>query len=134
MQYISSDTNVWIDFAVIEKTELPFRLPYTYIMSKDAVENELLSPPGLGKELLSYGLVSVLFTIEEFSLAEEYGKKYIALSTNDRVALAIAKNRQITLLTGDGAMRKAAKAENVPVIGTTRNIGSIIFPTTYHRR
>lgn len=42
MQYISSDTNVWIDFVTIQKTEMPFRLPYTYIMSKDAVEDELL--------------------------------------------------------------------------------------------
>ena len=42
MQYISSDTNVWIDFVTIQKTEIPFRLPYTYIMSKDAVEDELL--------------------------------------------------------------------------------------------
>ncbi len=55
MQFISSDTNVWIDFVTIKKTELPFRLPYTYIMSRDAVEEGLLSPSVLGKDLLSYG-------------------------------------------------------------------------------
>ena len=28
MEYISSDTNVWLDFMMIEQLELPFRLPY----------------------------------------------------------------------------------------------------------
>ncbi len=118
MQFISSDTNVWIDFVTIQKTELPFRLPYTYIMSRDAVEEELLSPPGLGRQLVSCGLVPVEISIEEFFLAEQYGQSYKSLSTHDRVALAIAKNRQITLLTGDKALRKAAQNEDVLFIGT----------------
>lgn len=53
MEYVSSDTNVWIDFSIIQKTKLPFRLPYTYIMNKDAITDELLSPPELGQELIS---------------------------------------------------------------------------------
>ena len=118
MQYISSDTNVWIDFVTIQKTEIPFRLSYTYIMSKDAVEDELLSPQGLGQELISYGLVPVSISIDEFFLAEQYGYKYTKLSIYDRIALAIAKSRKIILLTGDGALRKAAKQESVPVMGT----------------
>ena len=44
MTYISSDTNVWIDFAKIKTLEIPIRLPYTYIMNTDAVKDELLSP------------------------------------------------------------------------------------------
>ena len=32
MEYISSDTNVWIDFNIISRMNLPFLLPYTYIM------------------------------------------------------------------------------------------------------
>ena len=118
MQFISSDTNVWIDFATINKTEVPFRLPYTYIMNRDAVDEELLSPPGLGQELISYGLVPVEISIEEFFLAEQYGYSYKKLSIHDRVALAIAKSRQITLLTGDRALRKAAQCEGVAFIGT----------------
>ena len=118
MQYISSDTNIWLDFYTIQKIELPFRLPYTYIMSCDALNDEILSPFGLGSLLISFGLVSVNLTIDEFSLAEEYGKNYTRLSIYDRIALAIAKERNITLLTGDGALRKAAKQENVPIMGT----------------
>ncbi len=118
MRFISSDTNVWIDFSTIQKTGLPFRLPYTFIMSEDAVADELISPPGLGQELVSYGLVPVELTIEEFFLAEQYGSTYAKLSIFDRIALAIAKSREITLLTGDGALRKAAKQESVPIKGT----------------
>ena len=118
MQFISSDTSVWIDFSVIHKTELPFRLSYTYIMNKDAVEDELLSPPGLGAELISYGLVPVEMTIEEFFRAQQYGITYSRISAYDRIALAIAKERKIVLLTGDGALRKAAVQEGVAVLGT----------------
>ena len=118
MEYVSSDTNVWIDFSAIGKLDLPFRLSYTYLMSRDAVEDELLSPPELGKKLMSNGLVPVEITIDEFLLAEKYGTMYRKLSIYDRIALAIAKCRNITLLTGDGALRKAAKQEGVPITGT----------------
>ena len=51
MEYISSDTNVWLDFVVIGRLELPFRLPYIYLMNQEAAEDELLNPPGLGEDL-----------------------------------------------------------------------------------
>lgn len=118
MEYISSDTNVWIDFYIIDRIELPFCLPYTYIMNVDAIDDELLSPAGLRDKLLRCGLVSVELTIEEFNLAEEFGPRYPKLSIYDRIALAIAKVRKIVLLTGDGALRKAAKSENINIFGT----------------
>ena len=118
MEYISSDTNVWIDFFIINRTSLPFRLPYTFIMSEDAVNDELLSPAGFREDLISKGLVSVEYTIEEFEYAEYFGSQYPKLSIYDRIALAIAKVRKITLLTGDAALRKAAAKEGVTLIGT----------------
>lgn len=118
MEYISSDTNVWIDFMVIDKISLPFLLPYTYIMSEDAVNDELLSPAGFKDDLLRNGLVPVEYTEEEFFLADSYGTMYPRLSIYDRLALAIAKSRAITLLTGDKALRQAAKEEGVTLIGT----------------
>lgn len=118
MEYISSDTNVWLDFMTINRLDYPFRLPYTYLMNNDAIENELLSPPGLGTRLKRLGLKETELTEEEFFLAEEFMRKYSKPSLFDCVALAIAKNRGITLLTGDGPLRKAAKAEGVRVIGT----------------
>ncbi len=118
MEYISSDTNVWVDFAIINKLQLPFLLPYTFIMNEDAVEDELLSPKGLKKDLIELGLVPVELSEEEFYLAEKYNMKYIKPSLYDCVALAIAKVRGITLMSGDGPLRKAAIEENVTVIGT----------------
>ena len=73
MDYISSDTNVWIDFSAIRRTELPFRLPFTYIMSELAIEDELITPPGIGQELVSLGLMPVKITMEEFAFAESLG-------------------------------------------------------------
>ncbi len=118
MEYISSDTNVWIDFELIGRLEIPFKLPYVYLMNRDAVHDELLSPPDLGQRLVSLGLVETELTEEEFFLAEEYMEHFKKLSVCDCVALAIAKCRNIVLLTGDGALRKAAKKEGVAVMGT----------------
>ena len=118
MEYISSDTNVWLDFVTIDRLDYPFRLPYTYLMNDDAVQDELLSPPGLGEHLKSLGLQETELTEDEFFLAEEYMSRFAKPSMFDCIALAIAKNREIVLLTGDGPLRKAAQAEGVQVMGT----------------
>lgn len=116
MEYISSDTNVWIDFNCIKRLRLPFLLPYTYIMYYEQIDKELKSVNKDG--LIAHGLQSVDITIDEFFLAEEYADKYLPLSKWDRIALAIAKTRNIKLLTGDMPLRKAAAKEKVQVIGT----------------
>lgn len=118
MQFISSDTNVWLDFTAIGRLPLPFRLPYIYLMDEDTIRDELLSPPELSSELQSLGLQSTELTEEEYWLAERYVQKYGKPSRYDCVALAIAKCRHIILLTGDKALRKAAAEEGVPVMGT----------------
>ena len=118
MEYISSYSNVWLDFATIERLDIPFKLPYTYIMHEDAIENELLSPKTIKQDLLKLGLESVELSEEEFYLAEEYNSKYQRPSLYDCVALAIAKVRGFTLMSGDGPLRKAAAQEGVSVIGT----------------
>ena len=51
MELISSDTNVWVDFAVINRLNLPFLLPYTYIMYEESMDNELIYPPGIREDL-----------------------------------------------------------------------------------
>lgn len=118
MEYISSDTNVWLDFVIIDCLEYPFRLPYIYLMNNDAIEDELLSPEGLGQRLKSLGLQATELSEDEFFLAAQYISAHVKLSKYDSIALAIAKTRGITLLTGDGPLRKVAKAESVKVMGT----------------
>lgn len=118
MKYISSDTNIWLDFNTIDQLQIPFRMPCTYIMFKDALSSEVVSPPELLSSLKEKGLVGVDLTTEEFYYALEELSKYVKLSSYDRTALAIAKYRKIPLLTGDNALRKAAQKENVEVFGT----------------
>ena len=72
MEFVSSDTNVWIDFRVISRLSLPFRLPYTYIMYTESITSELLNPVGFQDDLMAAGLVGVDITIEEFMLAESW--------------------------------------------------------------
>ena len=118
MEYISSDTNVWIDFYKISRTQLPFRMNCKYIMFHEAIEKELLYPEDLKSQLIDGGLLGVEITTEELFYADELSGKYRRLSVYDRIALAIAKKRKIILLTGDNALRKAAISEKVKVIGT----------------
>ncbi len=82
------------------------------------MESEILSPTGFLDELVADGLVGVNITIEEFLLADRWGNIYPKLSVPDRIALAIAKQRGIVLLTGDKALRKAASQEGVSTLGT----------------
>lgn len=118
MEYISSDTNVWIDYMVIKKLELPFRLPFTYLMNQDAITDELLSPRGMREELLRLGLQPTEMTEDEFYYALTMAKTHPRLSGYDCSALAIAKYRRLVLMTGDAALRKAALSEGVSVVGT----------------
>lgn len=118
MEFISSDTNIWLDFNVISRTDLPFRLPCTYVMYKEALRKEIISPPELLDDLQKRGLVGIDLTIEEFFYADELSKKYVKLSGYDRTALAVAKLRSIPLLTGDNPLRKAAEKEGVEVFGS----------------
>jgi len=118
MKHISSDTNVWKDFEAIHREALPFRASYVYIMYEEQIQRELIKPPDLGRRLVELGLQSVSITTYEFDLADLDYSKYSRLSQFDRIALAIAKNRNITLLTGDKYLRDAAFAEGVSVLGT----------------
>lgn len=118
MKLISSDTNIWIDFYTISRTDIPFRLPCTYIMYKEALRKEIIDPPELLADLQKRGLIGVDLKIEEFIYADELSRQYVKLSGYDRTALAVAKLRNIPLLTGDNPLRKAAEIEGVEVFGS----------------
>ena len=119
MQILSSDTNIWLDFNAIGSLSLPFTLSdkYQYIISTDTLSDEILSPPNLADSLIKAGLVAVEINEAEFQTSIEF-MKYSSLSFYDRLALSIAKQRNIILLTGDGNLRKAALKEGIVVHGT----------------
>lgn len=118
MEYISSDTNIWIDFQTVDALELPFRLDCTYLISSDTLNAEWLKPKGRGLRFVELGLKAVDITTEEFYYADEIQSKNKRLSVYDCLALAIAKFRGIVLLTGDRRLRQTAEKEGVMVHGS----------------
>ena len=119
MELISSDSNIWFDFEYVSSLYVPFTLQdsYRYIISSDTLDAEITSPSDLKSRLLSLGLLPVETSDIEYALADTF-TKYLDLSFFDKIALAIAKERRIILLTGDGHLRKAAMKECVEVHGT----------------
>ena len=115
-QILSCDTNIWIDFDVIGGLDLPFRLPISFIMFEEAIRDEMTSPSG--EQLLNMGLSSVAITEAELYYAADLMTADEKLSRWDCVALAIAKKRNIWLLTGDKRLRRAAEREGVRVVGS----------------
>ena len=97
MILLSSDTNIWLDFARLECLEEPFLLKEEckYLMSADALSDELTSPPGISKRLLELGIEVVEINDAEYRMTMDYGEKYRRLSVYDRFAISIAKVRKI---------------------------------------
>lgn len=120
MELLSSDTNIWIDFVLTGSLEEPFLLreKYTYLMSADALRDEVLSPPELSDRLLELGVKAVEIDEAEYRFANDYVQKYKRLSVYDSIAMSIAKSRRIILLSGDGVLRNAGKSEGLEVHGT----------------
>lgn len=115
--YISSDTNIWIDFQIVGALELPFKLSHKFYLSEETLKDEFLTP-GIDERLINYGLIVLKITIEEFFYASSIVAKHPQLSRYDAMALSIAKHRGFILLTGDLRLRKAATEDGVQVCGS----------------
>ncbi len=116
--YISSDTNIWIDFHEIDRLGLPFQLQFRYFISRPTFKEELLQPEELKTDLLNHGLQLTDVTDDELRLAIAFRSIYKQVSLNDAFAFAIAKNRNWILLSGDKPLRNAATSEGVECHGT----------------
>jgi len=117
MKYVC-DTNVFDAYQKIDAIEELFLLNAELLMFNETIFQELIDPLGFGNELVSFGLIPVELSDEELILTEEYIGRYLKLSKHDSIALAIAKERNLTLLTGDKNLRKAANVERVSVKGS----------------
>lgn len=109
---------MWIDFHEIGHLDHPFRLDFAYFISRDTFREEFIKSESMRTSLLNLGLQLADVTDDEFMLATSYQSRYAELSLYDSFALAIAKTRCWTLLTGDMPLRKAAIKESVEVHGT----------------
>jgi len=114
VQLLISDANILIDLEEGRIIELMFRLPYRFSIPDILFEEEMSEEHGY---LPGLGLTIAELSSEIVMCAEELIQRYNGPSRNDCFALALAKDRQCPLLTGDKDLRKAAEAEAVIVNG-----------------
>ena len=109
------DANILIDLHVGGLLRLLFRLPYRFV-TPDMVAAELEEPDG--EMVVGLGLGQETLSGEQ--VLENVGLRgiYRGVSAKDVAALLLARDRGITLLTGDRHLRRAAEQEGVPIHGT----------------
>ncbi|MFV7710390.1 DUF3368 domain-containing protein [Shewanella algae] len=115
MFLLISDANILIDLEEGQLLEVFFRLPYRFKVPDVLFQEELSEQHGY---LVELGLLLGELTPASMIYSLELRQKYNGPSMNDCFALALAKQEQCSLLTGDLALRKAARREAVLVKGT----------------
>lgn len=110
-----SDANILIDFDCCGLLDKLFALPDTLAIPDTLYDEELAERH---PELIDLGLQRRELNGENVLQAALLGRKYPGTSINDRFALRLAVQCDCPLLTGDGALRKAAIKEKLRVHGT----------------
>ncbi|WP_345988740.1 PIN domain-containing protein [Sulfurimonas sp. HSL1-2] len=115
MQLLISDTNIIIDLDVCGLIEKMFDLSYAFAVPDVLYIEELEEQHG---ELPAYGLLIKSLESEKVDYAVALQAKHIETSPNDLFALALAKQEECPLLTGDMALRTVAAEEEIEIKGT----------------
>ena len=110
-----SDTSVLVDLERGDLLEACFRLPYRFCVPDLLYEFELKGQGGT--VLRRLGLEVEETDASGIAKALVYYGNVSELSFSDSLALALARNRSWTLLTGDGPLRRLAKEESVECHG-----------------
>jgi len=115
MPLLISDANVLIDMEVGELLERMFALPHEFatpdVLYAEELEEHHPDLPQLGLQLRGLdgdGIHTVTMFRQRYRRASGY----------DCLALALAVSLGCPLLTGDSALREAARQEEVEVVGT----------------
>lgn len=115
MRLLISDANIIIDLEEGGLLKAFFRLPWQMLMPDVLYYEELEAlHPGLPEQ----GLRLKELLPETMAFAWQLTQRITGPSRNDCFALALAKQENCPLLTGDQALKKAAAAENIVVMGT----------------
>jgi predicted nucleic acid-binding protein len=115
MQVLISDANILIDLEEGLLLDQIFALPFVFKIPDVLFVEELSEQHGHLLELgLQLGELREDFMQEVFQLTQTYSQP----SRNDCFALALAKQENCPLVTGDRNLRRAAEAEEVDVYGT----------------
>lgn len=116
MLLLISDTNILIDMEAGELMMTLFRLPMKFGIP-DVLYFEEIEPDSPDLEMLGLAVMEVVSEFVDYAL-QLPGKYGEAASRNDYLALALAKQEACDLLTGDHALKDAARGEGVKVRGT----------------
>lgn len=115
MRLLVTDANVLIDYLVgelvAELFDLDCRLAIPDVLFAEELESHHSELIDLGLELLSLSSAAIERTA---GLASSHRR----VSRNDLLALALAEQERGILLTGDAALRRAARSEGVEVHGS----------------
>ncbi|QQC63808.1 PIN domain-containing protein [Paraburkholderia ginsengisoli] len=109
-----SDTNIWIDFHHAELLQELFQLPFS-LCCTDFVALEMDSPELA--PLVDLGLVIESLSSNEVQQLQGLTQQHKNPSLADMSCYFLARERQLPLLTGDGALRALAQREKVQVHG-----------------
>lgn len=119
-----SDANILIDMDVAGLLEAMFTLEFDFAVPDVLFEEELRDRhpelPGLGLKTLELTGATIDYVQD---LAARYARS--RTSRNDLLALALARQEDCELLTGDGDLRTTCGAEGVTVRGTLWLMGQM---------
>jgi len=112
---IISDSNIFIDMEVSGLTRQLFQLPESFATPNILFDEELMAQH---PELPVLGLSILDVSAEFMAMADQWQDIYPDPTMNDLFAMALAKQEQSPLLTGDQRLRRAAEMEKIEVHGT----------------
>lgn len=115
MPILVSDTSVLIDLERGDLLRASFLLDAEFIVPDLLYERELRDSSG--PQLLELGLRVETLADSEVEQAQTYRHANPRLALPDTFALALAKSRNWSLLTGDAQLRSAAEVERVECHG-----------------
>ena len=115
MRVLVSDTSVLIDLERADLLRAAFSLEVEFVVPDLLYERELRG--GDGTDLLELGLRVESLDEKEVESAQTYRRIHPKLALPDTFALTLARSRGWLLLTGDGALRALAVAEQVECHG-----------------
>ncbi len=122
-QLLISDANILIDMEEGGLLEAMFQLPYDFATPDILFVEELEEDH---PHLQDLGLALKEVSAESMMYAMQLTGTYTQASRNDCFALALAKQEQCPLLTGDMALRKAAEKEAAIVKGTVCLVSQLV--------
>lgn len=116
MRLVVTDANIIIDLSAGDLLAEMFRLPEVEFCVPDILYLEELAEnfgllPGLGLRVIAQAPEAVDYV-------EACRLRFRRVSLNDLFALALARSLGCVLLSGDGALREVAQAEQIEIRGT----------------